>query len=56
MIAMCEKCGYTVDVLYGADMYCANCGHLTKDADINKVVKRRPVNDGIRDALTGGER
>lgn len=30
-----------------------DCNHLTKDAEINKVTRRRPINDGIRDDLTG---
>jgi len=30
---LCEKCGTGVDVLYGKDLYCAYCGHLTRDAE-----------------------
>lgn len=32
-LLLCEKCGTGVDAPYGKDLYCALCGHLTKDAE-----------------------
>lgn len=34
-ILLCEKCGTGVDAPYGKDLYCAFCGHFTKDAEYN---------------------
>jgi rRNA maturation endonuclease Nob1 len=41
VVMQCEKCKEIYDVIYGKGLICTKCGHRTKDAIVNGLVKRR---------------